>query len=245
MNKALAQLYSQNAGRWTTIIPKFDCFNPWLGPWWADFKTKPVSLKQKCIMNIFLQPSNSWCMNRKAFILMTDCFKTAAFSPQSNLAFVLSCNFNQFVWRSARAPTFSLGINNCIDEGPIEAGQATCLHRAASISFSAIHSNQVATKRHCVSPRAGQALSIKHRERPVRSVQSYGQSDCLRDVVPACALERWGLAWYTLHKRWQVVVCLPLAEEFIYMMLDLWHMFCKGFNSLCFWFHMACGNSSS
>ncbi len=93
---------------------------------------------------------------------------------------------------------------------PIEAVQATRFHRATSISFSAIHSNQVAAKRHCVSPRTGQALSITHREWPVRSGQSYVQSVFLRDIVPG--LHSWEMRFtgvlYTNADRLQCHWCV-------------------------------------
>ncbi len=105
---------------------------------------------------------------------------------------------------------FSLGSIIVLMTVPIEAVQATRFHRATSISFSAIHSNQVAAKRHCVSPRTGQALSITHREWPVRSGQSYVQSVFLRDIVPG--LRSWEMRFtgvlYTNADRLQCHWCV-------------------------------------
>lgn len=136
--------------------------------------------------------------------------KLLCFLLQSNLAFVHCGNFNQLVWRSAQANIFPLGSIIVLMTVPIEAVQATCLCRATSISFSAIHSNQVAAKHHCVSPRTGQALSITHREWPVRSVQSYVQSVFLRDIVPG--LRSWEMRFtrvlYTNADRLQCSCCV-------------------------------------
>lgn len=160
---------------------------------------------------------------------MTDCFKTAVFSS-NQISHLFSCgNFNQLVWRSAQANIFPLGSIIVLMTVPIEAVQATRLHRATSISFSAIHSNQVAAKRHCVSPRTRQALSITHREWPVRSGQSYVQSVFLRDIVPG--LHSWEMrftgALRTNADRLQCSCCV-LAIGRIVQSLDVWRMQCVG-----------------